>query len=200
MKTRINLYSANLLPPKLRLSLKRLVMFTVAVVAICAICLSLMLWQQSSYEQQRTQVAAEKESLDMKKAQLEAQIAARKPNADLVAKVELEQKRLEIKRLLKVELSARKDMISRGYSPLLVDLAQAADDSVWLSQIYVAKGQYSFAGFGSSAQSIPLWIERLKTTQTLQGYSFASMTMNRGDDQPLAFTLTSQVELVEAGK
>ncbi|AVV84047.1 MSHA biogenesis protein, MshI2 [Shewanella putrefaciens] len=37
---------------------------------------------------------------------------------------------------------------------------------------------------------------KLKTTNTLKGQAFSSMTMDRGEDKPLAFTLTSEI-LVE---
>ncbi|NKF52337.1 fimbrial assembly protein [Shewanella sp. WXL01] len=190
-KQTVNLYSSHLLPPKLRLSFKRL-MVTSAVMVVVALFIGMGLaWQSSQRNNEIIAAQAQKSTFDLKKQQLEAQIAARQPDAALVAKVELEQKRLELKQLLKGELSARRSEVSMGYSPLLMDLAKVSDSSVWLSRIQVNDGKYEFEGYGSTAQSIPMWVEKLKGTETLKGYSFASMTMNRGEDKPLAFKLTS---------
>jgi Tfp pilus assembly protein PilN len=143
------------------------------------------------------QVSRERNRLNDQKTQLELQIAARQPDANLVAKVELEQQRLDLKKLLKDELSQRNTLISQGYSPMLTDLAAVADANVWLSHITIEQQdtdvqRIEFEGYGRNPQSIPLWIDKLKTTSTLKGYAFSAMTMDRGEAQPLAFKLISQ--------
>jgi hypothetical protein len=72
-----------------------------------------------------------------------------------------------------------------------------ADSSVWLSHITIEQQnndaqRIEFEGYGRHPQSIPLWIDKLKTTSTLKGYAFSAMTMDRGEAQPLAFKLISQ--------
>ncbi|MBR9729071.1 PilN domain-containing protein [Shewanella intestini] len=192
IKQSVNLYSSSLLPPKLKLSFKRLVAGAVVVSIIAVVCGTLLMWQTSRVENKLEIAKTEQDIFNQKKQQLEAQIAVRKPDNKLVEQVNLEQQRLTLKQKLKGELAARRTAVSMGYSPLLVDLAKVSDASVWLSRIQINKGKYEFEGYGATAQSIPLWVEKLKATDTLKGYTFAAMTMSRGEDRPLAFKLTSQ--------
>ncbi|MFT6978223.1 MAG: Tfp pilus assembly protein PilN [Shewanella psychromarinicola] len=197
IKTAVNLYSTDLLPKKQRLTFIRLMLALAFLCGCSAVLYAVGLWHADELQTLNQQASTEKNRLKNQKSQLEQQIASRKPNGDLVAKVELEQQRLELKKLLKDELSQRNTLISQGYSPMLTDLAAVADSSVWLSHITIEQQnndaqRIEFEGYGRHPQSIPLWIDKLKTTSTLKGYAFSAMTMDRGEAQPLAFKLISQ--------
>ena len=194
IKTTVNLFSADLLPAKLRLSFERMMIAVGALVVIGLVIWFIGSWSVSGLKEANVNSINNQQQLNNQKSALELDISNRKPDADLVAKVELEQQRLDLKTLLSAELELRDNMISRGYSGLLTDLAEVSDNSVWLSRIVINKQHFEFEGFGTHPQSIPLWVERLKTTETLKGYGFATMTMDRGDDQPLAFKLSSTPE------
>nr|WP_220493841.1 fimbrial assembly protein [Shewanella sp. SG41-4] len=186
-----------MLPTKQRLTFARMMLALAFLTGCCAILYMVGLWHTDELQKLNQQASNTKNSLTNQKAQLEQQIALRKPNADLVAKVELEQQRLDLKKLLKDELSQRKTLISQGYSPMLTDLAVVADSNVWLSHITIEQQdtnaqRIEFEGYGRNPQSIPLWIDKLKTIPTLKGYAFSAMTMDRGEAQPLAFKLISQ--------
>ena len=157
-------------------------------------------YQFYELQHQASQAAQKNNRLVEQKDNLEAQVAQRVPDQDLVTRVELEEQRLTLKRLLKAELENRTALISQGYSPMLTDLAAVADANVWLSRIYFNEQQIEFEGFGQQPSSIPRWIERLKTADTLKGFAFAAMTMDRGENQPLAFKLTSVQADKEAAK
>jgi Tfp pilus assembly protein PilN len=192
MKTRINLYSTSLLPAKLRLSFNRLVFALLGLIGISLLVSASTLWSTRSLMadiQAKQNVA---DSLSSQKQQLEQAIAGRKPSQELVAQVVLLEQRLTLKQQLKGELLQRSALVNAGYAALLTDLAQAGDPNIWLSRIQVSDNIFEFEGYSQSPQSIPLWIERLKTSETLKGYGFSSMTLNRGDDKPLAFKLSSQ--------
>ncbi|QIR13359.1 fimbrial assembly protein [Shewanella aestuarii] len=197
-KTRVNLFSASLLPPKQRLTFTHLVAAVVAVVGLSVLLYGFSWYQVNQLKQQHRQASQAKEQQSQLKEQLEIQIAQRMPNSELVAQVELQAQRLELKKLLKDELAHRTALISQGYSPILTDLAAVSDGSVWLSRIYFNQQHIEFEGFGQQPYSIPLWIDRLKTADTLKGFAFAAMTMDRGEDQPLAFKLTSTPALSAA--
>ncbi|AZG71829.1 fimbrial assembly protein [Shewanella livingstonensis] len=197
IKTGVNLYSLDLLPKKQRLTFLRM-MLALAFFTVCsALLYAAGFWHANELQTLSQQASSDKNRLNNQKVQLEQSIAERKPNADLVAKVELEQQRLDLKKMLKDELSQRNTLISQGYSPMLTDLAAVADSSVWLSHITIEQQnsdiqRIEFEGYGRNPQSIPLWIDKLKTTSTLKGYAFSAMTMDRGEAQPLAFKLISQ--------
>jgi Tfp pilus assembly protein PilN len=192
MKTRINLYSTSLLPAKLRLSFNRLAFALLGLIGISLLVSASTLWSTRSLMadiQAKQNVA---DSLSSQKQQLEQAIVGRKPSQELVAQVVLLEQRLTLKQQLKGELLQRSALVNAGYAALLTDLAQAGDPNIWLSRIQVSDNIFEFEGYSQSPQSIPLWIERLKTSETLKGYGFSSMTLNRGDDKPLAFKLSSQ--------
>ncbi|GGP88982.1 PilN domain-containing protein [Shewanella ulleungensis] len=197
IKTSVNLYTVDLLPQQQRLTLTRLMLTLLLLVGVCIAFYGFGWWQQNQLHTVQLQASNDKNQLTAQKTQLEAQIAARKPDSALVAQVELDEQRLDLKIRLKDELGQRKNLISQGYSPMLTDLAAVADANVWLSHISIsqqdnAPQRIEFEGYGRNPQSIPLWIDRLKNTSTLKGYAFSAMTMDRGNDQPLMFKLTSQ--------
>lgn len=192
IKSRVNLYSAALLPPKQSLTFSKLMSYTIGLVLVCAILAAFSYWQLAESQRALSQASAQKQQFDQQKAELEAQIAARKPDPELVARVELESQQLELKQLLMSELALRSSLTSRGFAPVLKDLAMVADASVWLNHIVINEQHFMFEGFADHPQSIPQWVGKLKTTNTLKGQAFSSMTMDRGEDKPLAFTLTSE--------
>ena len=191
MKTRINLYSESLLPAELRLSFKRAALGLIILLVLCVVGSTLSYVLVLGLESDHVELTSKKKSLDLEKTDLEAKIAQRLPDAKLVAKVDLLAQQIELKRLLLVELTKREALTSHGYSPLMEDLARVANASIWLNRFQVEEDNFVFEGFTASAHSVPLWVDRLKMTETLKGQAFASMTMNRGDVQPLSFTLTT---------
>lgn len=191
MKLRVNLYSESLFPAELRLSFLRLKQVLVGLVLILLFGSALAYGFVSSLESEKRELQQSKALLDEQKAELEDEIAKRQPSAPLVAEVELKAQQLELKQMLMGKLSQQEELTSYGYSPLMTDLASVADRSIWLNRIQVNENRYIFEGYTSNPQSVPNWIDRLKTTTTLKGHAFASMTMSLGEDQPLAFKLTS---------
>ncbi|MCT7942670.1 PilN domain-containing protein [Shewanella holmiensis] len=200
IKTKVNLYSATLLPPKQRLNFLTLSVSVAVLLGLTVLLYVVESYQFNELQHQASQAAQKNNRLVEQKDNLEAQVAQRVPDQDLVTRVELEEQRLTLKRLLKAELENRTALISQGYSPMLTDLAAVADANVWLSRIYFNEQQIEFEGFGQQPSSIPRWIERLKTGDTLKGFAFAAMTMDRGENQPLAFKLTSVQADKEAAK
>lgn len=194
IKSRVNLYTPALLPPKQRLTFARLGAYAFVFLLLCAVSGAYSYWQVSRLQQAQQLAAQQKQQFDAQKLTLEAQIAARKPDPSLVARVGLESQQLELKQLLMGELSLRSALTSRGFAPVLKDLASVSDASLWLSHIVIHDQDFMFEGFADHPQSIPQWIGRLKTTHTLKGQAFSSMTIDRGEDKPLAFTLRSDTQ------
>lgn len=190
-KTRINLYDESLLPTRQRLNFTLLTQSVVAVLGILLLAGLAIGWQLSTVKTELNSARAESDRLGQQKQQLEAQLANHKADATLVAEVTELQDFLALKRQLLSELGNQQRFASGGYGSLMTDLASAADGNVWLERILVAEGEIRFEGFAKAPTSVPLWVERLKHTQTLQGKQFSTMTMAREDGMPLGFILTS---------
>ena len=197
MKLRVNLYSADLLPVKQRLSFLRLCQAFVGLIILLLFCSAITLGLNSRLESDKKQLTLVKSRLDSEKQDLETALAQRGPNKALVAEVELKAQQLELKRKLFDKLNKEEELTSYSYSPLMTDLANVANTKIWLERIHVDENSYIFEGFTSTPQSVPLWVEKLKTTKTLKGHAFASMTMDLGENQPLAFKLTSGAEAAD---
>lgn len=192
MKLRVNLYSADLLPVKQRLSFLRLCQAFVGLTLLLLLCTAITMGFNNGLESDKKLLTIDKKHLDSEKQNLETALAQRGPTESLVAEVELKAQQLELKRKLFDKLSKEEELTSYSYSPLMTDLASVANSKIWLNRIRVDENRYIFEGFTSAPEGVPLWVERLKTTKTLKGHAFASMTMNLGENQPLAFKLTSE--------
>ncbi|BDM63080.1 hypothetical protein NFHSH190041_05320 [Shewanella sp. NFH-SH190041] len=195
MKKRLNLFSEELLPPKLQLSFSRLTKVCVALIVIFGVAGGLLIFSNHELQAQSQQLTAQKNQLTEQKTTLETQVNQRKPDAALISQVELMTERLKLKGLMLDELKRRGTAISQGFSPLLFDLASVSAPKLWLDRIKVDEDKFGFEGYSVKAQTVPYWIEQLKTTDTLRGYAFASMTMNRGDGKPIAFNLSSKPQI-----
>ncbi|MFT5235371.1 MAG: Tfp pilus assembly protein PilN [Shewanella sp.] len=194
IKTRINLYSESLFPPELRLSFNKMVIGLMILLVLSFVGSTVSYVLVLELESEHVELTSKKNILEQDKTKLEAQIAQHAPDVNLVSKVDLFTQQIELKRMLLGELTQREALTSQGYSPLMEDLARVANSSIWLNRFQVEKDNFIFEGFTASAHSVPLWVDRLKMTETLKGQAFASMTMNRGENQPLSFTLTSTAQ------
>ena len=192
-KLRVNLFNESLLPPKLRLSFVKLTQLTLGLVALLLIANLISFVSVTDLTQQKSTLLQQKTSYDKQKSQLETEIAARAASPALVAEVDLMAQQLEVKRRLLGELDNVQALTSRGYSSLMTDLARVADSSIWLSRIHVIEDKFEFEGYSSAPLNVPQWVERLKQVDTLKGQAFSTLTMSRGEDEPLSFILRSRV-------
>lgn len=191
-KLRVNLFHPSLLPHQLRLSFTRLCLVTLVLACLLLLASGITYWSVDHLQQQHAQLSGQKVDYDRQKAQLEQQIAARSASSNLVARVDLVTQQLELKRQLLGELGHVQALTSHGYSSLLTDLASVADSSTWLTRIQVMEKQFIFEGYSSAPQDVPRWVERLKRVDTLKGQAFSTLTINRGEEEPLSFVLRSE--------
>ncbi|MCG9739723.1 PilN domain-containing protein [Shewanella insulae] len=191
-KLRVNLYTASLLPPRLRLSFMRLLQLGFGLLVLLLAANLLAYLHLGSLETDKHQLLSDKAAFDQEKAQLEQAIAKRSASQTLVQQVDLLSQQVELKRLLLGELSHVETLTSKGYSPLLTGLARVTDDQLWLSRIQVQEDQFVFEGYSAAPNAVPLWLARLQGVEPLKGQAFSTLTMNRGDKQPLGFVLRSK--------
>lgn len=191
-KLRVNLFTASLLPPRLRLSFRRLLQLGFGLFVLLLAANLLAYLHLGSLEADKHQLLSDKAAFDQQKAQLEQAIAKRSASQALVQQVDLLSQQVELKRLLLGELSHVETLTSKGYSPLLTGLARVTDDQLWLSRIQVQEDKFVFEGFSAAPNAVPLWLARLQGVEPLKGQTFSTLTMNRGEKQPLGFVLRSK--------
>ena len=192
MKFTVNLFENHLLPQKVQSSFHHLLQMLVGIFVLGLVAVLAAQWFISFQSKQLANEKAVLSVLTAKQQQLEQQLAENKADPRLVAQVNLAKSRLNLKQLLLTELDHRTVINRQGFSRLLTDLAAVPAKNLWLEGIYVKDKTIKFEGFSLKAEDVPLWIESLKTTDTLRGFSFAAMTMSRGENKPLAFLLSSK--------
>jgi Tfp pilus assembly protein PilN len=190
-KTRVNLFSAELLPAKLRLSFARTIIISLVLLLLGGGILISIWWQQQQINQRLQTVQQQNNVLEQQKDSLQQALAKHQPAVTLQAKVSQMTQEQQLKTLLLNELTKREQFKSSGFTNMLQELAAVADGSVWLSHIRLAPESLLFEGYTLKPENVPNWVVRLGDTDSFKGKAFAAMTMNRGEQPPLAFRLTT---------
>ncbi|MCH1918117.1 PilN domain-containing protein [Shewanella sp. A3A] len=193
-KTRINLFSSALLPPKQRLTLKTLGLSGALILLLGGASLGVISYLHGQLQAQVAQTKTLLNSQQSQLEQLQAQLQRHQPDTSLQAEVTLQQQELRLKTLLLNELSQREQLKSVGFTEKLQELAKVSNGNIWLTHLHFDEQKIVFEGYGSSPEAVPDWIARLSLTQSYRGKAFASMTMAREEGKPLAFKLTTEAE------
>ncbi|QSX33249.1 PilN domain-containing protein [Shewanella avicenniae] len=197
-KTRVNLFSASLLPPKQRLTFTRLAALFGLIILLGAAANGLLWYQNQQLQTQLAQLRTQTQTAEQQRDGLQLKLQQHQADAALQAQVTEQQQELRLKTLLLHELKQREQLKSVGFTEKLQELADVSDGKIWLTRLRFDEQALRFEGYSDKPAEVPAWIGRLSQTESFKGKSFASMTMERGEQQPLAFVLTS--ELGEATK
>ncbi|MCF1427234.1 MAG: hypothetical protein LPD71_12915 [Shewanella sp.] len=194
MKTRINLLSADILPPTLLITFDRVVLLSVLIILVGGFG-NLWYYRQNS-ELQGQLSALQQDNIQLKNEakQLEQLITNRSPDHELAAQVNDIGERLLLKQQLLAQVVRYSDTSRKGFSGLLTDLANVEAPKLWLTSIEAGNQRFDFEGYSIQAHTVPSWIELLKTTQSLKGYAFSAMSMEMGEEQLIGFVLSGQPE------
>ncbi|KFZ37812.1 hypothetical protein HR45_08120 [Shewanella mangrovi] len=197
-KTRVNLFTPNLLPAKQRLTLMSVVILSGLILLLGALANAVLWYQNQSAKQHYAQLRAQIHTAEVQRDQLQQQLQQHQPTAALQAEVTKQQQELQLKTLLLSELAQREQLKSVGFTEKLQELATVSDGKIWLTRLRFDEQHLRFEGYSDTPAEVPAWIGRLSQTASFKGKSFASMTMARDQQHPLAFILTSEAEEVAA--
>ena len=117
---------------------------------------------------------------------VKAQFPPRQKSPTLQAEIVLAQQEL-------LMLSSATDVVkrggfgdTRGYSPYFRAFARQALDGLWLTHVDIASGgsQLGVRGHALQADLVPQYMQRLAKEPVMQGQSFSSLEINRGEEGP----------------
>lgn len=191
-KTRVNLFTDTLLPPKQRLTLNSLGLICVLILVVGGGALAMLWWQNNVVQTALMSAKQQLKNRQQQLSQLQQQLQQHQPAASLQAAVTKQQQELQLKTLLLNELAQREQLKSVGFTEKLQELAQVTSSDIWLTHLRFDEQQMLFEGYSHTPANVPEWIGALSNTQSFKGKAFASMTMAREDDKPLAFKLTTE--------
>lgn len=193
MKNRVNLFPADL-KPKLKLFTVNLVLLLWAL--SCVTLFAVSREYQKQYDDIQAQTRNIQEEFNSKSQALRMLKKARDDRAQdpaLVAAVEKLQREATDKRLLLDELRGREQLKNQGFSMLMRDLSNQHVDNIWLTRINIEEQKIRIEGGTLESSSVPIWVNRLKSSDYFAGRSFAGARMFRDDSDELNFVISSDL-------
>ncbi len=188
MKSRINLYSSAYAPTLNLVSLSNVVLLFVFLIVLFSVVTAVTTWKansaQTDVERMRGQLSTLEATVDASQKAL----LNRKPNQELIAKIDKLKIVLEQKQGVLVELAARESAKATQFSKVLGDLADADSSEVWLTHIDIQTSTVILEGYGVEADSMPNWLGQLSGTESFAGVDFQHVTLEK-QEQGIFFSL-----------
>ena len=191
MKYRINLYSSDLRPKRLWLSLSHLCL-VVSAVLLLLLAIGAMLSSRLHSQMMANQaLVLTQQQLQLEQDRLQGELNLRRSDLGLQKEYQLSQDELSSRQQLLEALRGRAPLRSAGYAAVLEDLARIHSAEIALQQIDLQQEQMSFRGQARSTQSVPAWVQRFASAPALKGRAFGELQLNRGAGGELLFRLNS---------
>lgn len=197
MKSRINLYSSTYAPTLNIVSLGNVVLLFVFLIVLFTLISVFVTWKantvQADVEQMRKQLSTLEASVDASQKAL----LNRKPNKELIAKIDNLKVTLTQKQGVLEQLARREKSKNTKFSKVLRDLSNADSSKVWLTYIDIQTTTVILEGYGVEADSMPNWLRKLSATESFSGIDFQHVTLekqNEGIFFSLRTTPSSDVE------
>lgn len=188
MKSRINLYSCTYAPTLNLVSLGNVILLFVLLIVLFAFVTAITTWKantaQLNVERMRGQLSTLEASVDASQKAL----LNRKPNKELLAKIEKLKVGLEQRQGVLAELLRREGEKNTRFSKVLRDLADADSSQVWLTYIDIQTTSVVLEGYAIEADSMPNWLSQLSTTESFSGVDFQHVTLEK-QEQGIFFSL-----------
>ena len=192
MKTRINLYVADLQPRLQVLTLS----FVFTVWAILAFIMGTVYYIQSTGEaQQQQQLAAVEQQRQQQNdivMGLQEQLSGRKEDHSLVKNIAQQHLDIDVKKRVLVHLASQESLKSNGFSDLMLGLAEHHQTGLWLTRVRLDEKNVTIEGAAADPAAIPKWVSKLGLTRHFSGQQFSTTTLYRDAAQQLHFTLSSR--------
>lgn len=199
MKTRINLYAAELQP---RLQVLTLT-FVLTIWVILALIMGSVFYVQSAHQDRQQQKLATLEQQNQQQEDLllsqQEQLSARKDDPSLVQSIEQNQHDIALKQRVLAHLAGQESLKSNGFSDLMLGLAEHHQSGLWLTRVSLDEKKVRIEGSAADSVTIPIWVSKLGQTRHFSGQEFSTTKLFRDAAQQLHFTLNSQTTVETKG-
>lgn len=156
----------------------------------------------SQYQQSQNNLQSTQSQLRSKQGLLDTLTIAKEAlskDPNLIADIKREQQRVALKQNIVAELAKRENLRNKGFSALMLDLAEHHNSDVWLTQISLNESKLHIEGGALASASVPQWLDGLRTAPYFMGAEFAAARMYRDEQQQIRFILSSELSIVEGG-
>jgi len=184
VRQQINLYNPTLAPKVERLPGRTVLRVWAVVLVGCGIAWGACGYAASAAARLQSQQSRELVVLQAQLTKLAQQVAARKPDARLVERLNQAQTLLAARRdaLARVDQGSLGD--TRGVSPYFFALSRQMLDGVWITGLTItgAGEEIVLQGRALDPQLLPTYLTQLRKEDVLRGHGFASVSVQ----QPLS--------------
>lgn len=185
-KYTINLLSEELLPKQPPLTLNRVIASWVVLLVIMLVWGSSISSKETSLGQQASMIKDETDDLVRRETVLKAQLAALKPDPDLVAQLENIRLLMRNKKALHAQLTDPNRTQSQGFSGAMTELAQNYSKDISLQNIHISNQDMSFSGVARMPAAVPAWLAGFEESPFLTGQTFNNFQITEDDEKTLA--------------
>lgn len=191
MKFRVNLY-----PQELRPRYELITLSFVFCIWILAIGLVGGIWWYASDQlvQWQSLDSSQEQRLQAERTNLrnQAQLMHQEPSETLAQRVVELQKQVALRQQI-LSLLQKQHQPNGGYAALMLDLAKYHHDKVWLNRIRVVDDQLLLQGGTTEGNAVPDWLAQLAQSPNFHGQEFATIQLNRDEQDNLQFMLSSEL-------
>ncbi len=182
MKTRFNLYLPEFKPPKELLSVARIVIVCLVVMALMLGWMFLVRGQYATMQQQSSKADSQLASINEDIATIQQRIASRSSSDQISGELERAKARYESKRRLADVLSQFKYNTDSNYSSLLLELAKVSNSQMAIESIKAVGRVVTIKGKTVTAGAVADFVESFKSLDYLHNLSFASIEVGSNDN------------------
>ena len=183
MSQQVNLYNPAFEQKRDLLSFRGAMTAWSAALAIVIVVLLALELRGSQLEHDLAQASAARDATQVQVTALAGQLAARKPDTELAARVKKLEHGLAGRREVLSTLQAGVIGDTRGFSAHLTAFARQSFAGLWLTGLKVAgAGQdVVLEGRATRPELVPGYLQRLNREEVMRGHAFAELEMRRPD-------------------
>jgi Tfp pilus assembly protein PilN len=177
MKTRINLYLPEFKPPKELLSVARVVMIALAVLAVMILWVLYARNQVAVQQKKNMELVTRLNNATEELTTFQRAVSERSSGEQLEAELERAKIRYESKRQLADVLSQMKSNTEQHYSSLLLELARISTPNIAIESVSANGRVVTIKGKTADPAAVAEFVESFKRLDYLHNLSFASVNV-----------------------
>ncbi|OUR59944.1 hypothetical protein A9Q74_15520 [Colwellia sp. 39_35_sub15_T18] len=191
-KYQINLLQAELLPEKAGLTLKRVVILWVLVLALMVAWAIASHYTQTLLTAKLTAVQQENTKRTKQLENLNNALNNRKVNSGLAEQLETIKLLMINKRALHAKLTNPNQTYVAGFAAAMKELSDLHRKDIRLQAIHINNEQMTFSGLALSPEAVPAWLAGFENSLLLSGKSFEHFKLSENEQNITEFVVSSK--------
>ncbi len=190
-KFTINLLQADLLPKKVWLTLKRVVLAWSLTFTLLLLVILITQYQINLNANQLQRLQITKLNQTALLSDLEVKLSQNKPNPLLISKLNTLKLLMDNKQKLHQELTNNKSTYVVGFARAMTDLASMHSREISLNKVVISQDNMAFFGLAKSPDSVPAWLAKFEYSSVLAGKNFSHFSLKENENKLVDFVVST---------